>query len=191
MADFLYSIDVWLFYLINNTISNPLFDKFFKLITEVDNWYIAYIVILGIAFFKGGKQGKLAVIGALLLITVSDQLSSFTIKNLVSRIRPCNVLPHVRTITGCTDSFSFPSSHAVNNFAMFVFFSIIYPNLKWILFVVAFLVSISRVYVGKHYPSDVAGGAIIGMAIGYVFAIVVMEINKWLEKKENKKNAGR
>jgi undecaprenyl-diphosphatase len=183
MINFLYSIDLTIFYFINHSISNPIFDKFFIFITDVKNWYLVYTFLWFICFFKGGRIGKIAAVLSLILIAVSDQLSSFVLKNLVERIRPCNALPDVRAITGCTGSFSFPSSHAVNNFAAAVFFYKIFPNLKWILFIVASLIAFSRVYVGKHYPSDVVGGAIIGSAIGYLFAYIAQKINQFYVNK--------
>ncbi len=176
MMDFLYSIDLSVFYFFNHTLSFPLLDKFFVFITEAKNWMITYVVLWCILFFKGGKRGKIIAVFSLIVITVSDQLSSFVVKNLVGRIRPCNALPDVKILAGCTDSFSFPSSHAVNNFAIAVFVNKFYPKLKWILFIVATLVSVSRIYVGRHYPSDVIGGAVIGSAIGYMLSFITEKI---------------
>ncbi len=185
MTEFLYSIDLSVFYFFNHTLSFSLLDKFFVFITEAKNWMITYVVLWCILFFKGGKRGKIIAVISLVVITVSDQLSSFFVKNLIGRIRPCNALPDVKILAGCTDSFSFPSSHAVNNFAIAVFINRFYSNLKWILFIVATLVSISRIYVGRHYPSDVVGGAIIGSAIGYIFSYLTEKIlvHYSLEKK--------
>ncbi|MCX6152094.1 MAG: phosphatase PAP2 family protein [Ignavibacteriales bacterium] len=185
MLDFFYSIDVTIFYFINQTLANPFFDKFFVFITEVKNWYIAFVILWLICFFKGGRLGKVAAIGSIFLVIVSDQFSSFFVKNLVERIRPCNILPGVRDLTGCSSSFSFPSSHAVNNFAAAVFFYKFFPTLKWILFIVATLIAFSRVYVGRHYPSDIVGGAIIGAAIGYVMAFLSLKINDYIVAKYN------
>ena len=147
MIDFLYSIDLAVFYFINDTISNPLFDKFFPFITNVKHWYLAYIILWGILITKGGKSGKIAAIGIILLIAASDQLSSNLLKNLFERIRPSNALDDVNLLIHSSRSYSFPSSHAVNNFAVAVYFYMLYPKLKWILFPVAFLVAFSRPYV--------------------------------------------
>lgn len=73
MADFLYSVDLTIFYFFNHTISAPFLDKFFSLITNVNNWYIAYVILLGVSFVKGGTRGKLAVLGVILLIAATDQ----------------------------------------------------------------------------------------------------------------------
>lgn len=186
MLDFLYHIDTSLLYFLNGTISNPLFDKFFVFITEVKNWYLTYLILLLITFFKGGRLGKISSIAVLFLITVSDQVSSFVLKDYFARIRPCNVLPDVNILVTCTESFSFPSSHAVNNFAVAVFFAILFPKLKWVLYSSAFLIALSRPYCGVHYPSDIIGGAVIGALIGYIFAKIVLKIDSLFNEKSTK-----
>ena len=186
MAEFLYQIDVSVFYFINHTISNPLFDKFFPFVTDVKHWYITYIVLFFILTIKGGRTGRIAAVVFLILITVTDQFSSAFLKHLIGRIRPCNVLPDVRILVTCTESFSFPSSHAVNNFAAAMFFSKIYPKFKWTFFIVATLMALSRPYVGVHYPSDIIGGALIGIVFGYIFAYLAMKIDNILKERTTK-----
>lgn len=183
MLDVLYQIDLSIFYFINHNLSNPFLDKFFVFITEVKHWYIAYIILFLITIFKGGRIGKISAIGMILLVIASDQLSSSLLKNIFERIRPCNALPDVNILVGCTGSFSFPSSHAVNNFAAAFYFGKIFPKIKWILISVATLMALSRPYVGVHYPSDVIGGALIGALLGYLFALVVIRINNYIENK--------
>ena len=65
-----------------------------------------------------------------------------------------------------------------------MFFYRLFPNLKWMLFVTATLISISRVYLGLHYPSDILGGAIIGLAFGYLFAAGVLYLEKYLNQRK-------
>ncbi len=186
MVDFLYSIDVGIFYFINHTLSNPLFNKFFPFITDIKNWYLTYVILWFICFLKGGRAGKVAAIGSLFVILVSDQISSNLIKNFVGRIRPSNALSDVYLLVGRTDSFSFPSSHAVNNFAIAVFFYKFFPKLKYVLFIAAFLVAFSRPYVGVHYPSDIFFGALIGSLIGYIMAIAAVKTDLFIKQKFNK-----
>jgi len=177
MIELLYDLDVAIFYFINSLIANPVFDKLFVTITNVNNWYIAYIILWGICFFKGGRVGKIAAITVIFLIIASDQFSSHLIKPLLQRSRPCNVLEDVNILVNCTKSFSMPSSHAVNNFAVAAFFAILFPKIKHILFIIATLVALSRPYVGVHYPSDILAGALIGFGFGYLFAMIVNKIN--------------
>ena len=64
--EFLYSFDLAIFYFCNHTISTGFLDKFFSIITDVNKWYIAYVILAGIAFFKGGRRaldGKKTVAG--------------------------------------------------------------------------------------------------------------------------------
>jgi len=180
-----YSIDLAIFYFFNHTISTGFLDKFFSIITNVNNWYIAYLILLGILFFKGGRTGKIAVLGIIILITVTDQTGYKLLKEFFERVRPCNALADVLTPLGCTGSYSFPSNHAINNFAAAAFFSKLFPRYIIILFVSASLVAISRVYLGLHYPSDIIAGAAIGIIFGYIFALAVLKINEHFNKKQN------
>ncbi len=188
MINFFYNIDVSIFYFINQTFSTPFLDKFFITITLVDNWFIAYLILWGILFFKGGKRGKIAAILIILLVVMSDQIGFKIIKAYFERPRPCTVLPNVITPIGCAGSFSFPSNHALNNFAVATFFYLLFPNLKWILYITATLIALSRVYLGVHYPSDIIGGALIGIIIGYLFALLQFKIEDILEKRKKNKN---
>lgn len=185
MLDFLYSIDVAVFYFINNSLANPVTDKIMPFITNENSWILVYIFFWFILLFKGGKHRVIIAIFILLMITFSDQLSSVHLKIWLGRIRPCNVLPDVHLLVSCTNSYSFPSSHAVNNFAAAIFVSYFYKNLKWPLFSIAFIVSLSRIFVGVHYPSDIIGGAILGLIIGYIFAkLTDLFINFFEKNKE-------
>lgn len=184
MADILYSIDVEIFYFINHTLSNSLFDKLMPYLTEVKHWYLTYIILILICYFKGGRIGKIAAVGAIFLIIASDQFSSSFLKNLFGRPRPCKVLPDVNILAFCSGSGSFPSSHAVNNFAAAFFFYRLFPKLKWILISVAALMAFTRPYVGVHYPSDIVAGAIIGSGIGYLFSYIALKVDGYFKLKE-------
>jgi len=184
MLEFFYQLDVKFFYFINHTLSNPVFDKIFPFLTDLKNWNLVYIIFFLILIIYGKRIGRISAIATIFLILVSDQVSSHLLKNLFARIRPCNVLDNVNLLVSCTESFSFPSSHAVNNFAAAVFFSIIFPRYKVWFYTIATLLAFSRPYVGVHYPSDVIGGALIGSLIGYIFALIVLRINKALNSKE-------
>jgi len=187
MTDFLYSLDLNVLYFFNHTISTGFLDRFFSTITNVNNWYIAYIILIGISWIKGGRIGKIAVIGVILLILAGDQLGHKVLKEIFQRIRPCNALADILTPLGCTGSYSFPSNHAINNFAAAIFFYRLFPNLKWVLFITAFLVALSRVYLGLHYPSDMIGGALIGLFLGYIFAEIAIRLDAWFETRKNLK----
>ena len=60
-----------------------------------------------------------------------------------------------------------PSTHAATAFAAAVAVSLVHPRLRWPLVVLASLVSVSRVWLGVHYPTDVLAGAALGTAIAF------------------------
>lgn len=63
---------------------------------------------------------------------------------------------------------SFPSGHATTICSLAFALSILYPRLRWLWIIIAFLVSISRVVIGAHYPSDVLMGAYVGIIVAFL-----------------------
>ena len=115
----------------------------------------------------------------ILLIFVSDQISSHVIKPFVGRLRPCNeilIKDYVRLLANCSSGFSFPSSHATNHFALAFFLIVLFnKRYKWVfpvLFFWAFAISYSQVYVGVHYPLDILTGGFLGTIIGITFGMI-------------------
>jgi len=75
----------------------------------------------------------------------------------------------------------------LNNFAAATFISRLHPDYRWIVFIVAVLISLSRVYLGVHYPSDILGGALIGVLFGYLFSLIALPVVKILIKNKSTK----
>jgi undecaprenyl-diphosphatase len=131
------------------------------------------VLLLGAQLWKGGKQGRIAVVALIAGIAFSDQLNSSFAKFILERPRPCHVLQGIHLLVSCGGGYSFPSSHAVNNFCGAVVLSHFSEKATPWVFSFALIVSFSRIYVGVHYPSDVLGGAIVGTFCG-VFVIAVV-----------------
>lgn len=60
--------------------------------------------------------------------------------------------------------YSFPSGHATAVFTLATILSLTFPWFSLLLIPLSGAVGISRIYLGLHYPTDVVGGAVIGMA---------------------------
>ena len=65
-----------------------------------------------------------------------------------------------------------PSNHAANMFSLAIVLSHFYKKYKPLLFLLAIIISFSRVYVGVHFPGDVIVGGFIGFFISSLFLIL-------------------
>ncbi len=87
------------------------------------------------------------------------------INHAVAEARPWMSLPHALILAGHTNDFSFPSDHAVMAGAVIAGIFLYNRRLGVIAAVAGLLLCFARVYVGAHYPQDVAGGFVIGAAV--------------------------
>ncbi|WP_447973859.1 phosphatase PAP2 family protein [Nitrospira sp. Kam-Ns4a] len=103
---------------------------------------------------------------------VAAGLLEFTLKHLVGRPRPSVAvttdLPLGPTFSPEFDSF--PSGHATSVFAVAAAFAHFCPRLRWPLYLLATTVALGRVYLDRHYLSDVVAGALIGWLVIQILA---------------------
>ncbi len=186
----LQSLDSALFRFINDTLSNPLFDRLMPFASQ-NKFFFPVLVIAGLLLlWKGGRRGRLCVLMAALIIPAGDGLVVNTLKHAIARPRPFVALDdvrfwgiktttetstNIRAMTGAEDEpgglrhhNSMPSAHAANWFAGTMILLIYYRRSWRFVLPLACLVAFSRVYNGVHYPSDVLAGAILGA--GYAAA---------------------
>jgi len=63
---------------------------------------------------------------------------------------------------------SFPSGHSITAFALAFVLARVYPRYAVLFYGLAVLVALSRVYLAKHFPSDVVAGAVVGILAGWI-----------------------
>jgi len=177
MIEILYAIDKAVLLFLNQTIANPLGDFLWPIITDYDKFLAVRILLLGAwlwLLIKGGTKGRTVALLLIPMLVVSDKLNSEVLKDLFDRARPCHGTGQDHAVTGlrllvnCGSGKSFPSSHAVNNFAVATLFSSFYPKYRYAFYAWAGLVAISRPVVGVHYPSDALGGALVGVGVAFL-----------------------
>ena len=190
MADFLFSVDRSLFYFVNHSLQNVLFDATMPFLTDLNKEPVAIVIVLALwtwLLVKGGREGRIGAILLVVAVVMSDRVNSFILKFLFERLRPCHVLPDVHLLVSCGSGYAFPSSHAVNNFTGAVVLSAYVPKGRWYFYGFAALVAFTRVYVGVHYPSDVVAGSVIGMGLGYLMvAIYTRAEAMWNRRKSSR-----
>ena len=170
--------DRWLFTKINQDWTTPFLDTLFPFWREAMTWIPLYLFLLLFVLINFGKKAWPWIIGLILTVTFTDQISSHILKPLVDRPRPCHdvlLADHIRLLLNyCSDSKSFTSSHAANHFGVgiFIFYTLksYFKNWSYLFLIWAATVSYGQIYIGVHYPLDVLGGAILGSGIGYLMA---------------------
>jgi membrane-associated phospholipid phosphatase len=165
---------------------------FFKFMTEMGDRF-AYIVItvaLGGYLFLRHKNWKF--IAQTVLVLALSTLTNILLKSMINRARPSHEhLVQVNTL-------SFPSGHSMSAMAFYGFLTYLAVVSKIplalkipvvVLLIITILsIGISRIYLGVHFPSDVAAGFIGGL-IWVTFCIVVFNIFSLLRKRKSQPEA--
>lgn len=167
-------------------------DPVMTFISSEMGWIPFYAILLYLIFRKSGWRGLFfVVIGVVILITCSDQLSSHVFKPVFQRLRPCHdplIQDLVHLPNGhCGGQYGFISSHACNTFALASFITLImkkfYKKIGLLMFIWAALVSYSRIYMGVHFPGDVLCGAAVGMILGFGTGHLLLIVMKKIQDK--------
>lgn len=176
-------IDKIIFLFIQEYCRNPLLDMVLPLFRNKFVWIPLYIVILLYSYKWGKKVFFKYLLFLIGLVSISDMLSSRLLKPFFNRLRPCNDF-QLNTLfdplVSCGSGLSFPSSHAVNHFALaaFFYYTTNFIPFKWrfLWYVWAFSICFAQVYVGVHYPFDVFIGGLIGFYFGNIVAKMYLRV---------------
>jgi Membrane-associated phospholipid phosphatase len=122
------------------------------------------------------------------LSIIGNSMATYVLKKSINRDRPVVHHSFVNPYEGNL-RYSFPSGHTSNAFCTATALSIHFP--KWYViapvFVWAGAVGYSRIHLGVHYPSDVVGGAVVGVSS----AIATYYANRWFKKRFYEKHLNR
>lgn len=139
--------------------------------------------------YKADPKGSWWVFGGVMLtILIADQFTSGFLKPLMERLRPCHDerwdgLMH--NYGRCGGLYGFVSSHAANTFGLATFLNLKMKgklkHMGW-LFLYAFVVSYTRIYLGVHYPFDILLGAAIGSVVGWICWFFIVFVKRELVK---------
>ena len=183
MIETLTSLDeqILLFFNGNHT---PFLDEVMSLITGKWIWIPFYLILIDLLFKKlGPKYAALTLVAVVLAIVMADQICASVIRPYIGRLRPCNpenpISEYITIVKSIhPGGYSWPSCHAANTFALATLLSCVMRSRKFtaMIFIWAIVVSISRLYCGVHYPTDILCGAAFGSVFGYLALVIVSRL---------------
>ncbi|OPA75233.1 undecaprenyl-diphosphatase [Paenibacillus selenitireducens] len=126
--------------------------------------YLIYALALSVAiyWFTNNRTHKMMVISGILAFILAEALGKVA-GMLHYNEQPFVVLSDVNQLIDKAVNNSFPSDHTMLFFSFCTVFWLYKRSWGWIWMVIAILVGISRIWVGVHYPADVAVGIFISI----------------------------
>lgn len=192
------TLDLDIFLLINQQWRCSLFDIVMPVFSSATVLFIMLGMALVFVAIKSGKR-ELALFLILLAGMGLSDFSTNIVKKQVQRVRPLNAvagtyyqedngqwntrpMDFVQTKEHGT---SYPSAHSSTSMCLAVLAILLWPALrKWPL-ILPLLVGYSRIYLGKHYPTDVMAGWLWGLMVALVIWLIWNEIRKRLPSANN------
>lgn len=156
------ALDAELFLAINHLPHTHLLNKFFYLITFIFTGGAAWFALMGLVTLRDRRLGWRIVRESALPLALATALVEHPIKRYFRRRRPFITIIQAIVIGKKPGTWSFPSGHSATAFAGAWLLSRYWPKQTKFLYGVASLVAFSRIYLGDHYPGDVAAGSILG-----------------------------
>ena len=190
-------MDEKLLFLINRDWASPGLDRVMALASSFDVWFPFIALAILVLLIRGSFRVRACILTAGLIVGINDGLVSKTLKRVVDRPRPHQshndvrivdfqkAKPRIlaigrpmkiemsRTSLEDVDGRSFPSSHTINTCSVAVVGLMFFGLQAWWLVVIAALVSLSRIYVGSHWPSDVLVSIFIGCGSTLLLLVIV------------------
>lgn len=174
-----------------NSFHSPGADSVMILMTKTIFWLPLYIVLAYLLFKRFKVEGWFVLAAAGLSILLADQITSGFMKPFFARLRPSqepDLVGLIHLVNGYKGGlYGFASSHAANTFAIaFLIWRVFKDISPWtaLLFLWAFVMSYTRIYLGVHYPGDILVGALVGILSGWFgFTFLQWLSAKWRKRK--------
>ncbi|CCY36164.1 putative uncharacterized protein [Tannerella sp. CAG:118] len=153
-------------------------------------WLPLIVMLVYVVFHRSWKEGILAALMIILVVTICDQVASSIFKPLFERLRPTRDPDFSQYVTIVNNyrggKYGFASSHASNGFGLAIFTALLFKNRFYSFTAVlwALITCYSRMYVGVHYPGDILAGIVIGIITSFVvYKYLYLVLHRYLFTK--------
>lgn len=140
--------------------------------------YMKYFLLFGIImyWFTRKRENRIMIISSMFAFVVAEVFGAIA-GAIHSNNQPFAELSNVNQLIGHAIDNSFPSDHAIEFFSICITFLLFKKNLRYVWLAIAILVSISRVWVGVHYPADILIGTILGIIGAALCYWIIPQLN--------------
>jgi undecaprenyl-diphosphatase len=171
LKNLLYERDLkWIFFF-NSKLKCRFLDRVLPVVTYIGSAAVT-VSICFLMIGLGSNSTRHIGFEAMLSLVLSHTIVQ-ALKRNVCRKRPNEVLLKINTFKVPIDLYSFPSGHTTAVFAIAATISIQIPILAFLVLPIAFIVGLSRLYVGVHYPTDVIVGIFIAVVTSTVLQMML------------------
>lgn len=175
MLGFLQQLDGNILLWIQENLRSPLLTPVMTFITRLGDG--GFIWILFTVLLLIPQKTRRAALSMAVALIMSLLMTNLLLKNSVARVRPYEVVDGLRILVDPPSDWSFPSGHTSASIAAALVMLRMLPGKYGIpAIILGVLISLSRLYVGVHYPTDVLGGAIIGVLCAMIGMIIVKKM---------------
>ena len=176
--DTLLALDHQLFLFINHLPHAPWSDAFAMTLSGVFGATTVIWLLLSIFLFvREERRDQWFFLPVILAGGISVLVTDILLKNYFTRNRPPLDLGAIH-VGSAISGYSFPSGHATFAWAIAVVLAKKEPRAKYFFYLLAALISISRIYLGVHYPADIVAGSVLGLGVGHMVQYVHAQVKR-------------
>ena len=157
-----------------NAMSSPLADRVASFISSTMRYGEGWALVLAAMIAIDLRTGLRTAVEAAPVIGLTMLTVNVPLKRLFRRRRPFIAFVKARVFGTRPRDFSFPSGHAAAGFAGALVLGAHAPLFAPLFYALAVVVSLSRVYLGVHYPSDIAFGGFLGVVIAAIYRSLLL-----------------